>query len=186
MVDQPETTISPSRQERIFFTGMMGCGKSSVGSRLAALLGVPYLDNDALLAAREGAELLEVAAEGREHLHRIESAIAERLAATPAPLIGGIAASVIEDPRARARLRGAGSVVYLRARPETLLARVRATPRPWLDKDPAGWIAATLARRAPLFTAAADLIVDTDGRAPDAVAAQIAAWWRGAPARPAR
>lgn len=186
MVHQPETTGSPARHERIFLTGMMGCGKSSVGSRLASLLGFPYLDNDALLAAREGAELIEVAAEGREHLHRIESAIAERLATTPGPLIGGIAASVIEDPAARTQLRDAGFLVYLRARPETLLARVLATPRPWLDKDPAGWIAATLSRRAPLFSAAADLVVDTDGRAPGAVAEQIAAWWQGAPTRPAR
>jgi shikimate kinase len=179
----PEGPPAETTARRVFLTGMMGCGKSAVGTRLAQLLGVSCLDNDALLALREGHDLVEVADEGPEHLHRVEAEIARDLCSHPAPFVAGIAASVVEDATSVAMLRASGTVIYLRARPETLLVRVRATPRPWLEDDPLGWIRTTLARREPLFVAAAHLVSDTDDATPDELAATLAGALGGAPAR---
>lgn len=165
--------------ERIFLIGMMGCGKSTVGDALSHRIGCPYLDNDAVLAAREGLDLLGLAHEGAERLHDAEAAVADAVARRRPPFVAGIAASVVERPEPVARLRSAGFVVYLRARPETLLRRVRSGARPWLDEDPLGWLTRTLERREPLFQQAAHLVVDTDDTPPDELAARIERASRG-------
>lgn len=154
---------------------MMGCGKTTVGARLSERLAISYLDNDALLAEREGDDLMGLAAKGAVRLHDAEQALAEHLVDKRPPFIAGIAASVVEHPDTVERLRGAGFVTYLAARPETLLERVTATDRPWLEQDPLGWIRTTLARREPLFVAAAHLVVETDTTPPEQIAEQIAA-----------
>lgn len=168
-------------RERIFLTGMMGCGKSTVGQRLSELVGVPYLDNDTLLAGREGVGLMGLAAQGSDRLHDAEAAAAASLARRPPPFVAGIAASVVERHDVVASLVAAGLVVYLRARPATLLTRVTSSARPWLEHDPLGFLTETLARRGPLFEAAAHLVVDTDSASPAELAATIAASLSTAP-----
>ncbi len=161
-------------RERVFLIGMMGCGKTTVGARLSERLAISYLDNDALLAEREGDDLMGLAAKGATQLHDAERAFAEDLARATPPFIAGIAASVVEYPDTIERLRAAGFITYLAARPETLLARVTATVRPWLEEDPLGWIRTTLARRGPLFGSAAHLVVETDAMSPEDIAETIA------------
>ncbi|MCU1488700.1 MAG: putative shikimate-kinase [Acidimicrobiaceae bacterium] len=159
---------------RIFLIGMMGSGKSAIGTSLASLLGLSYLDNDAALRRREGRDLLGLAEEGAQRLHDAEAAFAEDLTDQPGPFVAGIAASVVERPQVMADLARSGLVVYLRARPETLAARVAATARPFVGDDPLRWTRDTLARRADAFEQSAGLVLDTDGRAPREVAEEIA------------
>lgn len=145
-----------------------------MGAALSERLAIAYLDNDAMLAEREGDDLMGLAAKGAERLHDAEQALAEDLAQTSPPFIAGVAASVVEHPDTVEHLRSSGFVTYLSARPETLLARVTATDRPWLEEDPLGWIRSTLARREPLFVSAAHLVVRTDTTTPQEIAEQIA------------
>ena len=60
---------------RILLVGLMGSGKSTVGRRLSARTGWPYLDNDQLVAEVSGrpAPAL-IADEGEDELHAIEVA----------------------------------------------------------------------------------------------------------------
>ena len=159
---------------RIFLTGMMGCGKTSVGNALAELLEIPYLDNDALLAQREGHDLVELAEVSAEHLHDAEARLALDLAQREPPFIAGVAASVIERAKETAALREAGLIVYLRARASTLAERVRASHRPFVQGDPLEWMSKTLKTRGPIFEAAAHLIIDTDSTDPPELAKAIA------------
>ena len=67
-------------------------------------------------------------------------------------------------------------VVWLRASPATLLARVRAaddTHRPLLDDDPAGMLERMESQRRELYASVADRIVDVDDRTPESVATAI-------------
>ena len=48
---------------RIVLTGYRGCGKTSVGRRLAERLGLPFHDTDALIAERSGRTVREIVAE---------------------------------------------------------------------------------------------------------------------------
>jgi shikimate kinase len=158
---------------RLFLIGMMGCGKSSVGARLSDRLGWPHIDNDALLAIREGFDLMGMAGKGADQLHDAEANVALVLSERVPPFIAGIAASLADRPLESDRLSRSGIVVYLKATPATLVERTRGGGRPWLDDDPLGWITTTLTRRGPHFEAMAELIVDVDVASPDTVAALI-------------
>ena len=152
-----------TRAARIFLIGFMGAGKSTVGRRLAARTGWPYIDNDALIEAATGRSAPEiVATDGAEALHEAELAAFEHGAGLPAPVILGVAGFVVMDDAARARMQEAGRVIWLRARPETLHRRV-GTGR---GRRPAAtsleWVRDVVDRRTPTYTAAADLIIDVD------------------------
>ena len=155
---------------------MMGSGKTAVGTALARRLGWRYRDNDQQLHLATGDTVDEVAAaQGRERLHRLEAEQAALAARELPPLVAGLAASVVEDEQLWPTLRAAGWCVYLRAKPATLVERVGAGEgRPWLARDPAGFIERTLGRRGPLFARLADKIVDVDDAGSDRIAESIA------------
>ncbi len=85
-----------------------------------------------------------------------------------------VAGGAVLDPANRALLSGAGAVVWLRARPDTLAARVGdGAGRPLLDHDPAAALARLDAERRPLYQEVASGVVDVDGAGPDAVADRV-------------
>ena len=45
---------------RFFLVGYMGCGKSTLGRRLARRLGIPFVDTDTLVERHEGASVADV------------------------------------------------------------------------------------------------------------------------------
>ncbi len=121
----------------IWLVGMMGAGKSAIGPILARRLGLPFIDTDAEIVRATGQSIAALFdAEGepafREREQNAIAAIAGREAVVA--LGGGAVAS----GAARARVAGLGSMVYLRARPQTLLSRLGdCRERPLLrDVDP--------------------------------------------------
>ena len=55
------------KKGNIILIGMPGCGKTTVGTELAELMGYGYIDSDSVIVAREGKRLNELIAEvGRE------------------------------------------------------------------------------------------------------------------------
>jgi shikimate kinase len=168
----------------VWLVGMMGAGKSAVGAALARRLGTAFVDVDREVEAAAGASIAEVfASRGEPAFRRLERQVWERLAGKPVVVaLGGGAAA---EPGAAERLGATGVVVYLRARPETLLARLGdAGARPLLaGRSPEGRaarVAALLeARRAGYERAA--VVVDTDALDVEAVAARVAERLRGSP-----
>ena len=62
----------------LFLVGYMGCGKSTLGRKLARRLGVPFADTDALVERREGASVADVFRyEGEAFFRRIEREVLE-------------------------------------------------------------------------------------------------------------
>lgn len=161
---------------RVLLLGMMGSGKSSVGRALAERTGWPYLDNDELLRRACGMSTPEVLRRGGEPaLRDAESAaLGEALAADP-PVVAGVAAGVVTRAADRARLRAApATVVWLRARLETLLARVGSGEgRPWLQPDPETALRRLAEGRDPLYTEVADVVVDVDELTPEQIADRL-------------
>jgi shikimate kinase len=167
--------VATSRPSRVFLLGMMGSGKTAVGRALAHRLGWRYRDNDQQLQVTAGASVDAVAASfGRERLHMLEAEQAGLAAGEPPPVVAGLAASVVEDSQLWPTLRAAGWCVYLRARPETLVARVgTGEGRPWLAADQGGFVERTLRQRGSLYAELADVVINVDDRGPHQIAADI-------------
>jgi shikimate kinase len=161
---------------RILLVGMMGAGKTTVGRTLAARTGWEYLDNDELVQRLTGRTAPELAAEGEAVLREVEASAMDAAIELPPPVVAGIAGGVVLDPANRDRLMAAREVVWLRARHDTLVRRVGSgAGRAWLRPDPAAAIEELAAHREPYYQQVADLIVDVDGKAPDAIAREILA-----------
>jgi shikimate kinase len=162
----------------IWLVGMMGAGKSAVGGRLAARLGLPFHDTDAEIEREAEASVAELfAREGEAGFRAREQKVIGRLLGRRAVVaLGGGALSVGGTLE---KLEASGRVVYLRARPETLAARVgEGQARPLLaGLDAQGRRARLrelLARREADY-ARAGLVVDVDGVDLEVVVERVAA-----------
>ena len=176
---------------RIYLTGFMASGKSSVGPLLADRLGYRFVDLDWLVEARTGRTVPALFAEG-EGVFRAAEADALRETAAGEGLVVATGGGTLVEPANLVVARMAGPVVWLQASVPVVVRRVgRARGRPMLA-DATGRplrgdaleirVRSLLAAREP-FYAQADLVVDADGTA-DVVARDVAEglarWRRGA------
>lgn len=163
--------------DRLFLVGMMGAGKTTVGQVLADRLGWPHLDSDGQVAQATGRSIPEIFAERGEEAFRAEEAKALTRATTSAtPVVVSVAGGAVLDPENRRLLGRSGSVVWLRARVDTLAARVGSGDgRPLLDHDPAAALRHLEAQRRPMYQQLAQLVVDVDDLPPTLVAERILA-----------
>lgn len=158
---------------RVVLIGPMGAGKSTVAALLADAWGVPARDTDADVEAIEGREISEIFVDsGEAHFRALEvAAVADALANHDGVLsLGG---GAVLDPATRSLLDG-HTVVFLRVGLSEAVKRVGlGVGRPMLLGNVRSRIKALLDERTPIYEAAATIAVDTDGRTPDDVAAEI-------------
>lgn len=156
---------------------MMGSGKTAVGTVMARILGVPFLDSDDEIvraANRSIAEIFE--REGEPFFREKEAQVIGRLLRGP-PCVLSTGGGAFMSEANRAMIAAAGVAVWLRADLDLLWNRVRhKTTRPLLrTADPRGTLAALLAARAPVY-AQADLAVDAEAGLPvEAMARRVIA-----------
>jgi 3-dehydroquinate dehydratase/shikimate dehydrogenase len=159
-------------ERRVVLLGMRGAGKTAVGEALAAATGRPFLDTDRMVENRAGKGVAEIFARYGEEAFRLMERDAVRQALRPT---GGVVALGGGGARHLFPSTSPATHVWLRAKRGTLVERVRGTGRPPLLGLPVEEeVDALLAEREPVFEELADLTVDTDGREPGEVAAEIA------------
>jgi shikimate kinase len=163
------------RVERVVLVGSMCAGKSAVGRIVAGRLGWAFVDLDRLIEEREGRTVREIFADdGEVAFRRAEAEASEAVAPWSRMVLapgGGWAAHAGRDARADP----ATLWVWLRVSPEEVVRRGVAEPgtRPLLaGADPVGDARRLLAEREPHY-ARADVVVDTEGRTPHDVAAEV-------------
>jgi shikimate kinase len=163
--------------DRVLLIGMMGAGKTTVGTALSTLLGWPYYDNDLLLARAVGKDTRQVLVEdGVAALRRAESAALGVALDSAGPLIAGVAGGIVTQPMDLERLSRSGAfVVWLRVDIAALAKRVTGTDRPWLSPAPELAIRRLYGGRDSLYAAASSLVLDGQDTTPDLMARQIAA-----------
>lgn len=157
---------------------MMGAGKTTVGTRLAARLGWRYLDSDHQVESLTGATVREIfERDGEAAFRREETRALRRATSLDDPSVIGVAGGAVLDAGNRALLQAAGTVVWLRARTETLVERVKrgGDHRPLLAEDPEGTLARLNEERRPLYEEVADIVVDVDELDPDSTVERILA-----------
>ncbi|HZU80253.1 MAG TPA: shikimate kinase [Acidimicrobiales bacterium] len=159
--------------DRLVLIGMMGAGKTVVGAALARRLHRPFVDLDAEIEARLGRAVAEVfASEGEPFFRATESTVlTEMLECDDDVVLAAGGGVVLEEANRRALGRHA-TVVWLRARPDTLVTRVgRGAARPLLQGDDVeSRVRALHDERRPLYETTADLVVDADDLSPAEIA----------------
>ncbi len=160
--------------------GLRACGKTTLGREVARRAGRPFVDLDEALAARAGRGADAVLAEDGEDAFRAHEQAVLLAAADLRDHVVATGGGAVLGGEAFEALARPAFVVYLHASVETLVARSAARPRPPLTGlPPAAEVAALLARRDPLYRAAADSTISVEG--PDPILAVLARW----PPRPA-
>ena len=160
---------------RVVLVGPPGSGKSTVGSAVSRLLGVPLHDTDAAIEAAQGRTISDIFVEDGEPAFRdLERAeVARAVAEEPGVLALGGGAPV--DPLTEQLLVGQ-VVVFLDVGIADAAKRVGFDQsRPLLAVNPrASWVRLMNARR-PVYERVATHRVDTAGRSPEDVAAEVVA-----------
>ena len=158
--------------ENVYLIGLMGAGKTTVGRMLARRLKLRFVDADVEIEQRCGVKIPTIFDIEGEAGFRVREAqaIAELTAQEGIVLATG--GGVVLAPENRRRLAERGIVVYLRARPEDLYARVRHDRnRPLLAAgDPLARLRELHAQRQPLYEEIADVVVDTGCQSVQALA----------------
>ena len=167
----------------IFLVGYMGCGKSTLGRRLARRLGVPFVDTDARVEEREGATVSDLFRyEGEQRFREIEREVLDAsIAEYPSAVIstgGGL--PVWGDNMAR--MNAAGCTVYLRRSAENIACRLSPygrRKRPRLqglnDEELVAFMTRDMASREPFYSRA-KLILACDSLPDDELVERIVAY----------
>ncbi len=161
---------------RLFLVGPMGACKTTIGKLLADELGLQFLDVDREIEVRAGVDIPWIFdKEGEPGFRLREAAVIEELSRMEGVLISTGGGAVL-SAQSRSLMSAAGSVVYLHTTVDEQVRRTnRDRKRPLLQTDEPGVVLARLmAQRDPLYREIADIIIETDGRGPKAVAQDLA------------
>lgn len=169
-------TAEPLRSRTLALVGMMGVGKTTIGKKLAQALDLPFRDADAEIERAAGMSVVDIFATlGEPEFRRGERRVVARLLEGP-PHVLSTGEGAFLDPETRKLMREKALTVWLKADVDVLTERVsRRDTRPLINgHDPREVLTRLLTERAPIY-AEADLIVETVGGAPGAVARTVLA-----------
>jgi shikimate kinase/3-dehydroquinate synthase len=144
----------------IVLVGLMGAGKTAIGKRLAARLGLPFFDADQEIEAAAGMSVAEIfERHGEPHFRAGEKKVIERLLAN-GPVVLAPGGGAFMDEQTRALIKQRAVSVWLNCPVPVLLSRVKGrTHRPLLNgHDPAEVLRKLAAIRNPIY-AQADIMV---------------------------
>ncbi|HBA63651.1 MAG TPA: shikimate kinase [Lachnospiraceae bacterium] len=143
----------------------MGSGKSTVSGLLAGKYGMESMEMDEAIEEQEGMSIPEIfKTKGEAYFRKCETSLLMSLAERRHVVVSCGGGTPLQKCNVEA-MRRSGRLIWLTARPETILERIRDDhSRPLLEghKD-TEYIAAMLKERSPKYEAAADLMIATDG-----------------------
>jgi shikimate kinase/3-dehydroquinate synthase len=158
--------FAPNRS--IVLVGLMGAGKTAIGKRLGAKLGLPFHDADQEIEQAAGITISEIfARHGEAHFRAGEKRVIQRLL-EQGTIVLAPGGGAFMDADTRALIRARAISVWLRNSLPVLLSRVRGrTHRPLLNNgNPEEILQRLAAERGPVY-AQADIIVDGSEDAPE-------------------
>jgi shikimate kinase len=166
----------------VVLVGPPTAGKSSIGALLAAELGVPFADTEALVARTANKPVGDIFVDDGELVFREleRGAVARGLdAIRPEGGVLALGSGAVLDPDVRRMIAGQ-VIVYLDADFGTVAKRTGMDrPRVVIPGNPRGRLRAMLDERRPVYAELATLTVATDDMTPHEVAAGLAARLRG-------
>lgn len=161
--------------EKVILIGPMGAGKSTIGRLLSEHLGLPFIDLDKEIEDRAGASIPWIFdIEGEAGFRERESLALSETLQQP-ELILATGGGCILNPDNRNLLSSQGYIVYLKTSVEQQLLRTaKDKNRPLLQADnPEAVLRTMAATRNPLYEAAANCVIVTNGQPPKLVVQEI-------------
>lgn len=155
------------KKNNIVLIGFMGCGKSTVGKKLAGALGYEFSDTDAMIEEAYGKTISAMfAEEGEEYFRNAETELLRKLSTEAEGLVLATGGGMPMWEENAALLREVGTVIFLEAKIETILERLQNdTGRPLADgEDREKRLRPLYEKRLPVYREAADYILDTEGK----------------------
>jgi len=161
-----QAVTSASGRRAVVLVGLPGSGKTTVGRIVADMLRWRHVDTDELVQSATGRTVTDIFTdEGEEAFRDYEHrAIVEALSQSAVVVSAG--GGAVTHVPSRAVLAKTAPVVWLRADPATLVARLpdpEVRSRPLLGADPAASLNHLARCRAEWYRQVADAVVDVDG-----------------------
>lgn len=161
--------------ENIYFIGLMGAGKTTIGRMIAKQTGLTFYDSDHEIEKKTGVKIpLIFELEGEAGFRKREAyAIAELCQLNNIVLATGGGAVLL--PENRAHLKAGGSIIYLRGQVEDLWHRTRHDKsRPLLQGvNMREKLAQLYQIRDPIYTALADFVVNTGNQSTQEIVDEV-------------
>jgi len=159
----------------LILVGLPGAGKTTVGRAVAKQLHRPFIDFDTEIEHREHATIAEIfARRGEGYFRTLEESLTRELA-TSRGAVMSTGGGWVTNPLNVELLRPTGRMIYLRAAPSTVLARMgggRARRPLFEGTDGITKMMSLYEARRPLYEAA-DLVIDTEVIVKEQVIAKV-------------
>lgn len=157
---------------RVVLVGPPASGKTRIGRRVAAILGVGFVDTDHQISARYGPIPEIFAQHGEEHFRKLErEAVQDALGTNGVVSLGGGAVTNDQTRSDLAHQR----VAQVSISQDAVSKRLDNDKRPLLSGGLSSWIALVEARQA-WYDEVSDATFDTSHRATEDVALEVASW----------
>jgi shikimate kinase len=160
----------------IVMVGLMGCGKSSIGRRLATALGLPFVDADHEIELAAGKRISEIFADhGEAYFREGERKVIKRLLGN-GPQVLATGGGAFMNAETRAAVKSEGISIWLRADLDVLMKRVaKRDNRPLLKADdPVAVMRGLMEQRYPVY-AEADITIDSRDTTHEVIVSEIIA-----------
>ena len=150
----------------IFLIGFMGAGKSTISDYLKNVLAMDVVEMDQCIVERQGMSISDIfETYGEEYFRELETNLLIEMQSR-SNVVVSCGGGVPMRERNVAEMKKNGRVVLLTAKPETILERVKDNhDRPLLENNKnVSFIADLLEKRRAKYEAAADIVIQTDGK----------------------
>ena len=153
---------------RIYLIGYMGCGKSTIGRKIARFAHLDFADTDTLVERSEGSAVADIiTCQGEEYFRGVEQRVLEATASEDDIIVSTGGGLPIWGNNME-RIGQLGLSVYLRRSPQNIISRLspygrqkRPKFRGLNDEQLLAFMTTHMAEREPVYSRA-DIVIDCD------------------------
>lgn len=159
--------MDSKKEQNIVLIGFMGCGKTSVGKRLARRLHYPFIDTDQIIEKKAGCTINQIfERKGEAFFREMETDILQEIRTSYRQTVIATGGGLPVKKQNRELLKEIGHVVYLKTSKETVMKRLSGdTTRPKLrGEDLSRKVDMLLNEREPIYQETADQVIEADNK----------------------